>query len=156
MLIVLLRHGIAEEKGGKPDEERHLTDEGNEKMKRVGRGLAKLFPEADAIYSSPLVRAFETAEWVTKAYSDRFEIETTAALSPGHDPTEFRALLRRSGMKKCAYFVGHEPHLTSLMLALTGMSGDLSLKKGGSYGLEIDTADSPAQLRWMLSPGLLK
>src|SRR6267154_2541713 len=81
MLIVLLRHGIAEEKGGgKPDEERRLTREGHEKMKRVSRALAGILPDADAIYSSPLVRAYETAEWVAKAYEKKLEIETTTAL----------------------------------------------------------------------------
>ena len=158
MLIVLLRHGIAKEKGGgKPDEERRLTREGHEKMKRVGRALAAILTDADAIYSSPLVRAYETAEWVAKAYDGKLEIETTTVLAPGHDPDEFRALLRRAGKKNCAYFVGHEPHLTSLMLALANMhaEGELSLKKGGCYGLDIESADSPAQLRWMLAPGLL-
>ena len=157
MLIVLLRHGIAEEKGGKPDDERRLTSEGHEKMKRVGRALAEILPDADAIYSSPLVRAYETAEWVAKAYDGKLVIETTTALAPGHDSEEFRALLRRAGKKKCAYFVGHEPHLTSHMLALTSThtEGELSLKKGGCYGVEIESADSTAQLRWMLAPGLL-
>ncbi|HEY2093960.1 MAG TPA: phosphohistidine phosphatase SixA [Thermoanaerobaculia bacterium] len=159
MLIVLLRHGIAEEKGGdKPDEERRLTRDGNDKMKRVARALAEILPDAGAIYSSPLVRAYETAEWVAKAYGTKLEIETTDALAPGHDPAEFRDLLRRSGGKyKCAYYAGHEPHLTTLMLALTSMHGDgeLSLKKGGCYGLDINDADAPARLRFMLAPGLL-
>ncbi|HEX7193122.1 MAG TPA: histidine phosphatase family protein [Thermoanaerobaculia bacterium] len=158
MLIILLRHGIAEDKvAGKPDEERHLTRDGNEKMKRVAKALAKLFPDAGAIYSSPLVRAYETAEWVAKAYDGKLDVETTAALAPGHDPAEFRDLLRRGGAKECAYYTGHEPHLTALMLALTNIrsGADLSLKKGGCYGLELDAPTSPARLRFMLAPGLL-
>jgi len=158
MLIVLLRHGIAEEKGGgRPDEERRLTREGNEKMKRVARALAELLPGAEAIYSSPLVRAYETAEWVAKAYNGKLEIETTSALAPGHDPSEFRDLLRRSGGHECAYYTGHEPHLTTLMLALTNMQsgGELALKKGGCYGLELDDPAATARLRFMLAPGLL-
>jgi phosphohistidine phosphatase len=158
MLIVLLRHGIAEEKSAdKPDEERRLTREGNEKMKRVARALAELLPDADAIYSSPLVRAYETAEWVAKAYGGQLEIETTSALAPGHHPSEFRDLLRRNGGHECAYYTGHEPHLTTLMLALTNMQsgGELSLKKGGCYGLELDDPAATARLRFMLAPGLL-
>ena len=157
MLIILLRHGIAEDKGGKPDEDRRLTREGNEKMKRVAKALAEMLPDADAIYSSPLVRAYETAEWVSKAYGGKLQIQTTPALAPGHDPAEFRDLLRRAGTKECAYFTGHEPHLTTLMLALTNMQsgGELSLKKGGCYGLELDDPADPARLRFMLAPGLL-
>jgi len=67
MRIVLLRHGIAEKKGGKPDEKRRLTDEGNEKMRGIARGLARLLPGAEALYSSPLVRATETAQWIARA-----------------------------------------------------------------------------------------
>ncbi len=160
MLIILLRHGIAEDKSaGKPDAERHLTREGNEKMKRIAGALAELFPEAGAIYSSPLVRAYETAEWVAKAYDDNLEIETTAALAPGHDPEEFRDLLRRGAAKhECAYFTGHEPHLTEFMLALTETqtASDLSLKKGGCYGVELDDPAATGRLRFLLAPALLR
>ena len=156
MFIILLRHGIAEEKGTKPDHERRLTDEGHRQMKRTARALAALLPGAEAIYSSPLVRAYETAEWVAKAYG-KLRIETTATLQPGTDPAELRALLERAAGVKCAYFVGHEPHLTTVMLDLTGMHADgkLALKKGGCYGLERKDADGPARLRWMLAPALL-
>ena len=158
MLIVLLRHGIAEDKStDKPDEERRLTREGNGKMKRAAKALAKMLPDVNAIYSSPLVRAFETAEWVAKAYDRGIAIETTTALAPGHDPAEFRDLLRRTGIRECAYFTGHEPHLTTLMLALTSTEtqSELSLKKGGCYGLELDDASATARLRFMLAPGLI-
>jgi len=158
MLVVLLRHGIAEDKStDKPDEERRLTREGNEKMKRVAKALAKMLPDHVAIYSSPLVRAYETAEWMAQAYDDRIHISTTAALAPGHDPGEFRDLLRRAGDFRCAYFAGHEPHLTTLMLALTATEthSELSLKKGGCYGLELDDASATARLKFMLAPGLI-
>jgi phosphohistidine phosphatase len=157
MLIVLFRHGIAEDKdGGKPDEQRRLTREGHREVKRVARSLAKLLPDAGAIYSSPLIRAWETAEWVAKAYDRSMDIETTPVLAPGSDSGELRGLLRRATVE-CAYFVGHEPHLTSLMLALTDMrtGGELSLKKAGCYGLTLEDADATARLRWMLAPAVM-
>src|SRR5262249_23206167 len=138
------------------DRERRLTEDGNRQMKRTAKSLAALLPDADAIYSSPLVRAHETAAWVAKAYGGALRIETTAALEPGTDPSELRALLARIGAK-CVYFVGHEPHLTTAMLDLTGMhAGDkLALKKGGCYGLEQKEKEGPARLRWMLAPDVL-
>ncbi|MGA7616964.1 MAG: phosphohistidine phosphatase SixA [Thermoanaerobaculia bacterium] len=158
MLIVLFRHGIAEKKDGeKPDEERRLTDEGHRKMKRISKRVAKMIPDADAIYSSPLLRAWETAEWLQKRYERKLEIQSADALEPGRDPEEFRALLRRSS-SSCAFFVGHEPHLSSLMLALTKMhpESEVALKKGGCYGLEMDGPDDVARLRFMLEPALLE
>jgi phosphohistidine phosphatase len=157
MLIILLRHGVAEERSPDvADAERRLTKKGKRKMKKVAKRMAKMLPDADALFSSPLVRAFETAECVAKAYDRKLEIETTPVLEPGASVEDFRSLLRRS-TASCAYFTGHEPHLTSLMLALTGLqnSGELALKKGGAYGLELDRSDGIARLRWMLAPKLL-
>lgn len=155
-----MRHGIAEDKSAdKPDEERRLTREGNDKMKRISRALAEMLPDAAAIYASPLVRAYETAEWIAKAYGGKLEIETTDALAPGSDPEEFRDLLRRGAAKHdCAYFTGHEPHLTTLMLALTKTrtESELSLKKGGCYGLDLDDPDATGRLRFLLAPALLR
>jgi phosphohistidine phosphatase len=156
MKLVLIRHGIAEKKGSdKPDEERRLTDEGNQKMRTIARGLARLLPGAEAIYSSPLVRAVETAQWVARAYGGKLTVETTAALKPGAGAEAFRELLRTS-RAECAFFVGHEPDLTALMLDLARMSsqGELELKKGGCYGLEVE--NGAGTLIFMLTPSMLQ
>ena len=63
MFIVLLRHGIAEDKGTKPDDERELTEVGHKRMKQIARGLARLFPKAEGIISSPLARATWKCGW---------------------------------------------------------------------------------------------
>lgn len=157
MLIVLLRHGIAEDR--RPDladDDRRLTRKGHRRMKKVARALTRLVPRADAIYSSPLVRAYETAEHVAHSYRGRVAIETTSALRPGSDPAEIRALLARATGERL-YLVGHEPHLTNLMRALTGITGgELELRKGGCYVLELDDAQATARLKWMLAPRVLR
>ena len=70
--IVLLRHGIAEDATpDKKDEDRGLTSEGHARMKQIARGLERALPKVQAIYSSPLLRAVQTALWVSKAYRSR-------------------------------------------------------------------------------------
>jgi len=151
--IVLLRHGIAEERdGSKPDEDRELTEDGHERMKQIARGLKQLFPKAEAIITSPLVRARQTAEWVSKAYDIGFT--TSDALKPDSDAARFRELVGGLSVKR-AILVGHEPTLSAFMLALTGMSGDIELKKGGCYGIRTD-AEGAAQLEWMLPPRAMR
>ncbi len=154
--IILLRHGIAEDRtADKPDEERRLTDSGKRRMKQIATTLAQIFPEAEALYSSPLVRAVETAEAVAKAFGDELKIQTTDALKPGSDRQEFRKLL--AGLKvQFAIFAGHEPVLTEIMLDLTSTRTDseVELKKGGCYGLRVD--DNSAHLEWMLPPRVLR
>jgi phosphohistidine phosphatase len=152
--VVLLRHGIAEPKGSEPDETRALTDEGHKRMKQIGRGLHLIFPKAEAIISSPLTRAVETAAWVAKA----FELATTTsdALRPEADPEAMRKLIDEVSAGRFI-LVGHEPSLTAGMLHLTKMQseGPLELKKGGCYGLRFDDGGE-AQLEWMLPPRVLR
>jgi phosphohistidine phosphatase len=155
--IVLLRHGIAEPHGARADDDaRILTKTGNRRMKQIGRGLAKRFPKADVIYSSPLIRCVETAEWVEKGYGSSITFKTSDALKPDATVDDFRALVDGSQARRII-FVGHEPNLTKMMLAMTKMrsEGEIELQKGGCYGIRI-SAGGAAQLEWMLPPRYLR
>jgi phosphohistidine phosphatase len=154
--VVLLRHGIAEPHGARADDDaRILTETGNRRMKQIGRGLAKRFPKAEVIYSSPLIRCVETAEWVEKAYGSII-FKTSDALRPDAAIDDFRTLVDGSEARRiiCA---GHEPNLSKTMLAVTKMRSDgaIELKKGGCYGIRV-FADGSAQLEWMLPPRVLR
>lgn len=149
--LVLLRHGIAEERNmTKADGERELTEEGHRRMKEIARGLRKLLPKAEAIYSSPLVRCRQTADWVARAFDESIDVQTTEALAPDAEVAAFRELVAGISARR-AILVGHEPTLTRFMLDLTAMKADgLELKKGGCYGVRVDAA--AAHLEWLLSP----
>ena len=147
--LVLLRHGIAEDaKEGQDDLDRELTDKGRRRMESIAAGLARVFPEAEAIYSSPAVRAMQTAEPVAKAYD--LKIRKSDALAPGAPPRKLVDAVKAD----YAIFVGHEPTLSSLMLDLTGLSGHIELKKGGCYGIAFD--GDQARLEWALTPRVLR
>jgi phosphohistidine phosphatase SixA len=152
--IVLLRHGIAEDAGpDKKDEDRGLTAEGHSRMKEIARGLANALPKAQAIYSSPLLRAVQTALWVSKGYRSRANVNTTDALAPSGTPKQFLALVK-SIQERRAVIIGHEPVLTAGLHALTGVEG-VELKKGGCYGVRL-RPDGTASLEWVLPPRLLR
>lgn len=155
-LIVLLRHGIAEEATAeKKDEDRGLTKEGHARMKEIARGLERVLPKAQAIYTSPLLRAVQTALWVSKGYKSRANINTTDALAPGASAKQFRAFID-SVAERRVIIVGHEPNLTRGMAALTGVdAAKLELKKGGCYGVRI-LGDGSATLEWLLPPRVLR
>ncbi len=110
-VVVLLRHGIAEEPtAGKPDEERALTPEGHARMMKLAGGLERAFPKAQIIYSSPLVRATQTAQWVSKAYRSRVKVNQTEGSLPARRPrpsSSFSAACpsgasSRSAMSRCS------------------------------------------------------
>ena len=154
--VVLVRHGIAEERTGeKPDEERHLTTEGHARMKQIAKGLSAIFPRAQALYSSPLLRAMQTSLWLTKVYGRKLRLQSTDALRPGSDPSLIINMVKGVPERR-VILVGHEPHLTATALLWTGLDSDdpLELKKGGCYGIRI-SADA-AHLEWVLPPRVLR
>lgn len=155
--VVLLRHGIAEPHGARADDDaRILTETGNRRMKQIGRGLAKRFPKAEVIYSSPLIRCVETAEWVEKGYRGSIAVKTYDVLKPDGAVDDVRALINGSEARRIIC-VGHETNLSRTMLALTKMSSDgpIELKKGGCYGIRI-SGDGSGTLEWMLPPRVLR
>ncbi|HUJ12305.1 MAG TPA: histidine phosphatase family protein [Thermoanaerobaculia bacterium] len=147
--LVLLRHGIAEDPSPeKNDIDRELTAKGRRRMEAIAAGLARVFPEAEAIYSSPAVRAMQTAAPVAKRYG--LKIQKSDDLAPGRPP---RKVVGEAGVD-FAIFVGHEPTLSELMLELTRTEGEIELKKGGCYGIAF-VGETP-RLEWILTPRVLR
>jgi phosphohistidine phosphatase len=146
--IILLRHGIAEPKGSAPEETRPLTDEGHKRMKENARGLASLFPKAEAILTSPL-------KWVVKAYPS-LPLVTSDLLRPEADAGALRQLIDATSVSRFIV-VGHEPNLTEGMLELTRMHADseIELKKGGCYAIRM-TENGETHLEWMLAPKVMR
>jgi phosphohistidine phosphatase len=157
-IVVFLRHGRAEEpRDGLPDEQRPLTAEGHAEMMKLADGVESAFPRAQTIYSSPYVRAVQTALWISKAYRSRIKINETPALTPEAPPEQFAALLETIKERRIIV-VGHEPNLTANMLALVGMTNighRLALKRGGCYAVRL-RGDGNGALEWLLSPRILR
>ncbi len=155
--IVLLRHGIAEDRSdAKKDEDRSLTSEGHARMKQIARGLERIFPKAQAIYSSPLLRAVQTSLWVSKGYRSRIKVNTSDFVRPGTSGKEFVVFLQ-SLPERRVIIVGHEPALTEHFIRLIGLKNPdrIELKKGGCYGLRLRASGS-ASVEWLLSPKVLR
>lgn len=157
-IVVLVRHGIAEDPSpGKPDDQRSLTAEGHARMMTIARGLEKVFPRAQVIISSPLVRALQTALWVSKGYRSRIKIETSDALRPEGESAEVIELIESTPLRRIV-LVGHEPSLTRSVLDLTGLRGGgaaLAFKKGGACALRYRGAEG-SSLEWLLPPRVLR
>ena len=155
--LLLLRHGLAEERAGAADDgQRGLTPEGRERTARVIQRLVSLDLACDVVLSSPLVRARQTAE-------------LAAALAPLADPLPLLErwlgpLSPRPGWRRLA-LVGHEPDLSTLAALLIGVPmaqapQALQLKKAGVALLRWPAAPSvslagSARLELLLPPRLL-
>ena len=162
--VLIIRHAIAADapSAGAADELRELTDKGRRKMRGAAAGLKRVLGRdlPDAIVTSPLLRAKQTAEIVADAL-DVKEVETADALAAGAGAASIlRWLSRRRPAGECLAIVGHEPDLSRLIgLATSGEPrSTIELKKGAACLIEFPSAIRPgaAQLRWALAPAQLR
>lgn len=156
MELYFLRHGIAADKA--PDDSgdagRPLTKDGIAKMKVAAHGLRKIGLKIDALLSSPLVRAHETAQIVARELGP--ELRLTDALGPGCDLARLFELLGEHRGAERVMLVGHEPDFSALVGALTGGSRVL-MKKGGLARVDIEVLEPGAgTLVWLLPPRAMR
>jgi phosphohistidine phosphatase len=111
MRLLIVRH--AEAAAGNPDELRPLTSEGREHARALGARLREQGFAADAIVSSPLLRARETAEALGFG-----EPEVDERLAPGATPLDLRDAALGRG--ETVVVVGHQPDCSKAVAALTG------------------------------------
>jgi len=162
MDLYILRHAIAEDKASaKPDSQRRLTAEGEEKMRRIAEGMKSLDLEFDLILSSPYLRAKQTAEIVAGIFNLGSCLEMSDDLIPSGNPKNLiEALNNRYSDRESIVLVGHEPYLSSLISLLLsgGTNIAITLKKGGLCKLAVEHLKYGrcASLEWLLTPRHLK
>src|SRR5512141_2041554 len=122
MVVYLLRHAIAEERGkaGYPNDDRPLTEDGKNKMSKAAIGISKLVGDIDVILTSPLIRAHDTAKIVARALGAEQKIEVCKDLSPGNSLKKLLSYLSKFKGMKNMLIVGHQPDLGYLASAMLG------------------------------------
>lgn len=160
MIVYFVRHGSAGESKSNPTQDlrRPLDKEGVEQVSQIGRVLAALPVQADAIISSPLKRATQTASLIANELGHEAKVLFSQALSKEAEFDQFRALLQKRGRDDSILVVGHNPNLSRfLSLLLTGGTSAkaMELKKGAVACLEIDSRGR-ATLRWLVSPKIVR
>ena len=103
MRVYLVRH--AEAAPGDPDELRPLTAAGRQAARELGERLARDGVRPDAVISSPLLRARETAAELGRALG--CEPESDELLAPGATADSVRASVVGRGDE--VVVVGHQP-----------------------------------------------
>jgi phosphohistidine phosphatase len=114
--LFVVRH--AEAAPGEPDELRPLTAAGRETARALGAQLAPAQPQA--VLSSPLLRARETADQIARAAG--VETEPDERLAPGATTGEVREAITDRG--DTIVVVGHQPDCSEIVLELSGRATD--------------------------------
>jgi len=162
MVLIFVRHGPAGSADGArwPDDRaRPLSPRGNERTRLALKGLVRLVPRIDRVWTSPLVRAKETADILRRVASAPVPVEVVEELAPaGRALPLLREWVRRA-RDETLVVVGHEPDLSSFAAALSGLrASSLALKKPGVVGLSIEPGAGPggASLAFFLPPRALR
>ncbi|HMJ06754.1 MAG TPA: phosphohistidine phosphatase SixA [Chthoniobacterales bacterium] len=152
MKLYLLRHGLADWPDWKrPDDERPLTAEGRKTTRRMAKHLHQLQAQPAVVLSSPLPRAWETAEITAELLE--LELREENALGPGFNAAKFRRIIEENRGKDLM-LVGHEPDFSAVVRALTG--GDVKLAKGGITRIDLAPNRKTGRLIWLIPPKAAK
>jgi phosphohistidine phosphatase len=148
--LLLLRHGIAEERlGGLDHPDRALTARGRLRTRAVIDALVCRGVRVERLITSPYRRALETAQIACEAGLSEQQLEQHPGLQPGGAADSLvQDLSGRVGL------VGHEPDLSHLACSLLGLvPGSLVLRKAGV--IQLRGSGGSWQLDALLRPGLL-
>jgi phosphohistidine phosphatase len=147
----LVRHEEAEPGYDIPDANRALTGKGRSRMRATGKMVLQ-HAAIDLIYTSPLVRAVQTAEILIGALGidepmyARDEIAAPPSLRSIIDlidaaPADVRGVA----------VVGHEPTLSELSAEMLGLDAfPRAFKKGMVLALDWDRHARRAKFRWLI------
>jgi phosphohistidine phosphatase len=111
MRLLIVRH--AEAVPGEPDELRPLSTAGRDQARDLGRRLREQGLRPDAVVSSPLLRARETA-----AALEFGDAEVDDRLAPGATPSDIRDAA--TGRGETVVVIGHQPDCGRAAAELAG------------------------------------
>ena len=158
--LYLVRHAIAAERGEDwpDDDKRPLTERGMARFKECVDGLVWMDVVVDEIFTSPLVRAKQTADLLAAKLPGKASVKILDALAPAHSPTSVLAQLAKAARRRRLALVGHEPGLGELAAHLVGAGRALPFKKGGVCRIDVESLTSrrPGALTWFVTPKMLR
>lgn len=149
MYLYLIRHGVAN--SNQPDPS--LSTQGREDIELLIQNIMNVeFKKPEIVFTSPLRRALETADIITKP----LKINSTVVewLKPGHQPSKiFEELNPYSNQN--IMLVGHQPTLGWLLSSLVwGLPPkDLSIPPGSLAHLKLQSWQfGEAKIEWIVDP----
>ncbi|MCC5829412.1 MAG: hypothetical protein JJU36_08190 [Phycisphaeraceae bacterium] len=180
MLLFLLRHGIAEDFGPDgTDGSRPLSARGRQRFEKAAVGLAAMIDRAmrelrgqspgdvhatrPAIFSSPKVRAWDTAEILASVMGGR--VNSLDTLADDLPRATWHWLATEGAEYEALVLTGHQPQMGLLagrLLRPERQDWMIDLKKGACIHLNTNGIigphgpEHPATLQWLLPPWAMR
>jgi phosphohistidine phosphatase len=153
VILYFLRHGKAGSPRQTDDDARELTDRGRAALRAAAPLWRRLNLRPDVVLSSPLPRAFQTAELFCEAVGGT--PITDDGLRPGASWGRLGRAMAAQQDARRVMFVGHEPDLSAAIVELTG-AASVRMRKGGLACIEFYGVPEPGggEIAWLLDPDL--
>ena len=117
--------------------------------------MARLKLDPEAILTSPLVRARQTAEIVATELNLSSRLTEDVRLGPGFGLGELAAILDSHSNSRALMLVGHEPSMSDVVGELTGGTR-VVIKKGGLARVDLShVVGLEGELVWLIPPAVL-
>ena len=135
------------------DAARRLSGAGEDALRHAAGLWRRLNLRPDVVLSSPLPRAFRTAQLVCEAIGG--EPIANDRLRPGASWRDFGRALADHPDARRVMFVGHEPDLATAIAELSG-AASVRMRAGGLACLEFYGVPEPGsgEIAWLLDPDL--
>jgi phosphohistidine phosphatase len=156
MRVYFMRHGDAGDKKAwqGPDSERPLSEIGVERTNAAAAHFEHTGFRPTRILTSPLARAYQTAEIVASTLGIADLVEEDGRLGQSFDMRAFRQILKENADEERLLLVGHDPSFSMVIEAVMG-GGSIILKKGGVARLDIENVGrASGHLAWLDAPSL--
>ena len=160
--LYFMRHaeaGVHDPRRWPDDSQRPLTGDGVKQARKAAAGLRRAGFRLTKIYSSPYVRARQTAEAAAIELEFDGKIIFTKAMEPDGNYGELEKIVLRLEDGEKVLFTGHEPSISSFVSRLLTEDASLPMVFEKSAVCRLDvTGRSPlkTKLRWFLPPRLAK
>ena len=154
MRIYLIRHSEAVDRvPPMPDAARYLSARGRVSFREMARRFRDAGGRPTRIFTSPLVRAAQTAEILSETLEYDGEVVVDPRLSPGFDVAMLSSVLDDCPSEREIAFVGHEPDMGDILTRLLSLPQAVAMRKGAIAALDLPIAGDPLRvdLAWLLT-----
>lgn len=156
MRLFFLRHGLADRSAWDGEDYlRPLTPKGIKRMKREAVNIRRLNLKLTVIRTSPLTRAYQTAEIVAQelSFQDNFIVDDR--LSPGFGRSALQSIIHNHDTEDYLMLVGHEPDFSLTIESIIG-GGNIVCKKASLARVDLlHPGILDGELVWLIPPKML-
>ncbi len=152
MKLFLIRHAEAidyETESVRTDELRFITPKGRKISSTVFKSLKDYLLDLDKVFTSPLIRAVQTAEVLASTLKYKHDVEIANELLLNGSVAKVAQLLKRNTVFNSIALVGHEPLISLLIEGLSDKKEpNFQFKKSGVCYIEFDPDKGNGLFQW--------